>query len=368
MSKYTEELDTVASANATDVIAAVRDPGGTPADIQLTAQQIARLNTLSEITINVIGDSFVPPNLLMIQPCAMQAKNVVTFAPGKWVEFLGVSNNFPWSNVTELGFPDLVGVKGNLSIHEMESLTTLALGALVIVGGRFLVNTLPAMEIFNIPNLRMLGGSFEIGTFGSLATLALSSLTVVNGSFSPYELPALVALDISGLERVVGNFEPANMALLETLSAPALVFIGNDVQLYSLPSLTALGFPVLEEVLGNFHPFTLNALESIELPSIKRIGNDITINQDLDALTTFTLGPGLIYVGGNVDCGTSPALNEASVDNVLVRLAALDGTGATTSYDNHMVELSGNCAPPSAAGLTAKAALQGRGNTVTVNS
>lgn len=84
-------------------------------------------------------------------------------------------------------------------------------------------------------------------------------------------------------------------------------------------------------------------------------------------LEACSFGAGLLFVGDYTDCSNN-ALSQASVDNVLVRLAALDGTGGTTSYDNKTVDLSGGTdAAPSATGLAAKATLEGRGCTVTVN-
>ncbi|CAB4127862.1 hypothetical protein UFOVP98_66, partial [uncultured Caudovirales phage] len=56
------------------------------------------------------------------------------------------------------------------------------------------------------------------------------------------------------------------------------------------------------------------------------------------------------------------------VDGVLASLAALDGTGGTTSYDNMTIDLSGGTnAAPDSAGLASIAILTGRGNTVNHN-
>ena len=57
----------------------------------------------------------------------------------------------------------------------------------------------------------------------------------------------------------------------------------------------------------------------------------------------------------------------ASVDDLLVRLAALDGTGLTTAYSSKTVTIRGTSAAPSATGLAAKATLAARGCTVTHN-
>jgi hypothetical protein len=84
------------------------------------------------------------------------------------------------------------------------------------------------------------------------------------------------------------------------------------------------------------------------------------------ALSTFTLGSTLRLVNANVIM-TSCALTQASVDGLLVRLAALDGTGLTTAYSSKTVTITGTSATPSATGLAAKSTLVARGCTVTNN-
>jgi hypothetical protein len=65
---------------------------------------------------------------------------------------------------------------------------------------------------------------------------------------------------------------------------------------------------------------------------------------------------------------TGMALNQTSVDGILVSLAALNGTGGTTAYSSHTVNLSGGTSStPSSIGLTAKTTLVARGCTVTTN-
>ena len=61
-------------------------------------------------------------------------------------------------------------------------------------------------------------------------------------------------------------------------------------------------------------------------------------------------------------------LNQASVDSILVSLAALDGTNGTTAYSSKTILLNGGTSSaPSATGLAAKATLQARSCTVTTN-
>ena len=117
------------------------------------------------------------------------------------------------------------------------------------------------------------------------------------------------------------------------------------------------------------------ALTSLSVPAIERIGTAITsgnaiqINAGTGALTTFELPATLKQVGdtaGNVVI-TSAALNQASVDSILIRLAALNGTGGTMAFSNRTVTITGTSAAPSSTGLAAKATLVARGCTVTHN-
>jgi hypothetical protein len=98
-------------------------------------------------------------------------------------------------------------------------------------------------------------------------------------------------------------------------------------------------------------------------------GSVISTAPGTAALTTFQLPSTLKQVGnggGNVVI-TSAALNQASVDNILVRLAALNGSNGTTLFSSRVVTITGTSSTPSATGLAAKATLVARGCTVTNN-
>jgi hypothetical protein len=113
----------------------------------------------------------------------------------------------------------------------------------------------------------------------------------------------------------------------------------------------------------------MNALTTLNLPALVLVGaGGINMGGGLaNLLATFSMGSTLKSIGGNVSFAGC-ALNQASVDGILVSLAALDGTGGTTAYSSKTVTLTGGTnSTPSATGLTAKATLQGRGCTVTNN-
>jgi hypothetical protein len=184
----------------------------------------------------------------------------------------------------------------------------------------------------------------------SLTTLNLTALTT--GDFG-FKAPALTTFSVSLLQKDAG--------------------LGWA---FYAPLLTSLSFPALQHLDGFWGDSgqgpgaDFAAVTSISMPAI------ITILQGIDltgaaSCTTFTLGSTLKSVGAGGAANfifTGAALTQASVDSILARLAALDGTGGTTSFHNATVNLSGGTsATPSAAGLTSKATLVGRGNTVTTN-
>jgi hypothetical protein len=106
-------------------------------------------------------------------------------------------------------------------------------------------------------------------------------------------------------------------------------------------------------------------LTSISFPTLDR-ATSFFLN-DNTSLTTVSLPSGLLRVDGNF-IAANCALSQASVNAILVRLAALDGTAGTTSYDNKTIDMTlGTSAAPSAPGLAAKTTLEGRGCTVNVN-
>jgi hypothetical protein len=143
---------------------------------------------------------------------------------------------------------------------------------------------------------------------------------------------------------------------------------------FTMAALTTLSLPKLTTVGGNFNPNTMASLTTLSLPAIEYINqtnnpNAIAINSGTGALSSFSWNTGLKMVGatvGNV-LFTSCALNQASVDNILVRLAALDGTAGTTAFSSRTVTITGTSATPSSTGLSAKATLVARGCTVTHN-
>ena len=237
-----------------------------------------------------------------------------------------------------------------------------------------------SLTTLSAPALAYVGGNYSTSSLSALTTLSAPALAYVGGNYSPGPLELLTTLSAPVLAYVGGSYQPNTLTVLTTLSAPALAFVGlsysptntNAVIAIDLPALTSVGVNLARTVYtnGRILPSGTLALTSFTMPVIEVIGSSsgssIGFISNSTSLATFTMGSSLRRVEGSV-VFTFAALLVASVDDILVRLAALDGTGLTTAYSTKTVTITGTSATPSATGLAAKATLVARGCTVTHN-
>ena len=217
-----------------------------------------------------------------------------------------------------------------------------------------------SLTTFSLPSLVYCGSNISL-TGISISTLNLPLLSSVVGSFSS-TLPALTTLTLTSLAYQTGAFSPV-FASLTNLDLPSLITLGA-VFSPSCASCTSVNLSSLQNVVGAVTA-SFATLATLTFPAIVSFGAAVTFTAA--NLVTFSLGATLKSVGGNWTM-TGMKLNQASVDGILVSLAALDGTGGTTAYSSKTVNLSGGTsATPSATGLAAKAVLVARGCTVTNN-
>ena len=308
-----------------------------------------------------------------------------------------------WVNLTSLSFPVLTAIGGSFTPNVMGLLTTLSTPALAYVGGTYVPYNMNTLTSLSAPALAYVGGAYSPTGMDALTTLSAPALTYVGLGFTPSSLRYITTISVPSLVYVGTNFQPGffdyitsisapaltyvgtdfkpnTMALLTTLSTPLLEFIGYNLGPYTMAKLTTLSFPALKSVgvnlnrtdytPGNISPSSMVLLNSFTMPAIEVIGSagsgSILFVSGTPALATFTMGSTLRRVNGNVNM-TSCALLVASVDGVLVSLAALNGTGLTTAYSTKTVTITGTSATPSATGLAAKSTLVARGCTVTHN-
>ncbi len=334
--------------------------------------------------------------------------NLTSFTASELTSINGTfSYSFPL--LTTLSMPNLVNVNGDFQ-PTFTMLTSFSLPNFTMLNGSFSANftaltslssnltwigngftpELDAATSISFPNLTYTGGTIGDGSSYSLLTSwSMPLLTSIgNGSGNAFtqQCPLLTSINFNSLVTVNGRVY-LTWDAITTVSFPALVTIngsfvgsfaaatsfsfpnlvtingslGNSL---SIPSMVTLSFPALQTISNALGPFTAGSLTSFTLPAIETIGS---ISLTAAALSTFTLNSGLLTVNGNVIM-SGCALNQASVDGILVSLANLNGSGGTTSYNSLTVNLSGGTSStPSATGLTAKATLVGRGCNVITN-
>lgn len=224
--------------------------------------------------------------------------------------------------------------------------------------------------VFTDPTVGLMSFTDLVGHYGyyaikfasctAMTSLSLPVFTKCNGGLSISSNTSLNTLNLPVLTSVVGSGEFGGT------SSPA-ISIGSN------PALTTLSFPALTTVTGSSNVIGItsnSALTTISFPALVTATGTFMSIIDVSscpALSSFIFPTTLKLVKGDIKV-IGAALSQASVDSILIRLAALDGTAGTTSYISSTVTLSGGTSStPSAAGLTAKATLVARGCTVTHN-
>lgn len=225
--------------------------------------------------------------------------------------------------------------------------------------------------------------------------MGMGAVTIAGSAITSISFPQMV---------VARDLNISNTQSLQTLSCPLLTKFTGSTGLYiagttGLTSITSANFPVLTEYSvsiwepGNITTVNLPSVTTVKTHTIQASGmmgasvlttftlpNVVKHNAQFftlsnhASLTTLTLGTvGTLKNFGNsysppyISLYTN-ALNEASVDGVLVLLASLDGTNGTTTASNGSIRLEGGSnAAPSQTGLDAKATLLARGFTISHN-
>jgi len=328
---------------------------------------------IDPVSYTYTGTLTVAPVIVLSTPTPIQVASSVADYSRKWASTIVLSAaNL---SLTSISFTDLQGMSGSFAPSGLSVLSSLNFPVLTTVGVSFSPTTLAALTSLSLPALTTVGSSFNPSSMAALTSLSLPALTTVGSSFNPSSMAALTSLSAPALTTVGSSFNPSSMAALTSLSAPALTTVGGNFNPNNMNVLTSLSAPALTTVGGTLSPSIMGTLASISIPVIERIGTTVTSGSVISiisitpALSTFQLPSTLKQIGsgaGNVVI-TSAALNQASVDNILVRLAALNGSNGTTAFSSRVVTITGTSSTPSATGLAAKATLVARGCTVTNN-
>lgn len=277
--------------------------------------------------------------------------------------FAGATVNFTAPSELFLDLSSVITVNGNAGSNV--SATNINFENFSSITGAF-GGACDSLTSLNCPVLSTIGGALNVSA-SSASSYLFPELTTVGGNLVA-AIASCTTVNLSALQTVGGDLIFPN-GLLTDLNLAALTSVANDISIdittlltCELTSLSTVGGGIGNPSTGVFSfPATL-----FSLPAITTIGSVVNFT-GMTSLTTFSFGSGLLSIGGNVTM-SGLALNLASVDGVLASLAALDGTGGTTSYDNMTIDLSGGTnAAPDSAGLASIAILTGRGNTVNHN-
>lgn len=364
----------------------VADYSGTWASMVILASTNSALTAITFTNLQGLTGSLVINSMPALTGLSMPALTTI----------LGAFSVTNMATLTTLGFPNLTRVDGrfnpgdmqtvaalsfptlettgDFAPHTMPALASLSAASLSVVTGDFEPNTMSTLSLLSCPDLTTVVGNFQPNTMSALPALNVQSLVSVGGFF-PNTMAALATLSCTSLTTVVGNFNAHTMAALPLLRLPALSTVGGDVIASAMAALTTINLSSLITCGGRIILSDMVAFTTLDLSAIVRIGTNITagnvisITAGTAAMTTISLSGSLKQVGngaGNVMV-TSAVLDTASVNNLLIRLAALDGSNGTSVFSNRTVIITGTSATPGATGLTAKATLESRGCTVTTN-
>lgn len=282
----------------------------------------------------------VPPAKLHIMPL-----NESVGANGAWVPDLYMEEDHgdgPRA-ITNLTFVNLGGVYQSFYIEYFEFMATLICDELKVIGESFGLYYMPALLTVAFPSLEVIGRDFELyetGLFQTEGTCFGNIRYIGDDLFLGYN-NQLVHGRFDNLETIGGELYVYGNASMVLLDLPSLKYIGDSIYLYQHESL-----------------------EALNLPAIERLGY-ISLEWQMDTLHTIVIGETLREAHGDVYI-SGPPLTEESVDNLLIRYAALDGTNGTVAYADRSITINEPASPPSSAGLAAIAVLEGRNVSVSV--
>lgn len=269
------------------------------------------------------GSSYSPLTEVSVTP-TMSTRNY-TFVVGGVINGVTISAGEKWINgitisdptVQSLSFTDLKGSTGIVMVGLSPNLTSFSLPISTVIS-EVIIDSLNSgssknLVSFSAPLLADIAGNLEL----------LGCSSPLNSSFN--------SLDVSSLNNV------------------------NLIKMSDYGALTTLNLSSVGNINSSQYVFSASASVSLIVTGCTQ-------------MTNVTLGTSLKKVASGVII-TGASLSQSSVDNVLIRLAALDGTGGTTLYTgSKVINLSGGTSSaPSAAGITAKNTLVARGVTVTTN-
>jgi hypothetical protein len=224
--------------------------------------------------------------------------------------------------------------------------------------------TSPATSV-TFSDLKYWMSNLTLPLSATFTSLNFPELIFFGGTVTTSAGSGLTSLSFPKLEAIQSTFTNSNLSQ-SSLSFPELLRMGSFSDIVN-SVMISYSFPKLKLIEGSFNiSGTKSSLTSISFGALEAMTSIFTMPTTSTSLTSFSFANTLKIFNSNF-VTTSNSLNQASVDNILITLAALDGTNGTFAYSSRTVTITGGAATPSAAGLAAKAILVGRGCTVTNN-
>lgn len=327
-------------------------------------------------------ESILFPNAKKVQISLNQSARFLTQLSSSTVEYLYVETGFQSSAISTVSFPECVKCgaitfQGSSNSYGMPNLATFnfpklkyATNGITVTGAPLLTNiSLPELEVCQSLNLNP----------NYVQTISLPKLrNCFNGGLLGNNYLALTSFNAPLLERTQASpinggsgTATASYPVLTSINLPSFKNWGVLTYTYNNNDVSqALGYTI-----DGYWVFGINnapLLTTINLPSLEIASGQGSVSFNISGapnLTTFTVKQNPLLYLGNFIC-TGAALNQASVDGILVALAYMDGVNNAPypAWSSKTVNLSGGTsATPSATGLAAKATLVARGCTVTHN-
>jgi hypothetical protein len=286
------------------------------------------------------------------------------------------------AGLTSLNFPALTTVTGTLSLNNLASLSSVSLAGLSVAD--YITIQTTGITSFSTPALTSVGHNIRF--FNNALLVALSFPALINIGYQLYINNPLSSLSVPVLNSVVdvditsatltalsfpactysSRFYIHSCSALASFSVPLITTLSNGLILTGITSLTTLSLPQLGSVSALLNIGGSAQLTSISLPALTSVPGAVLI-QTNTALTSVSF-PLLNYLGAsNTTASTfDVSSNKLPGSQVNALLSLL--VNMTPQLTAKTIKLSQSpSAPPTAQGLTDKATLISRGNTVTTN-
>ncbi len=214
-----------------------------------------------------------------------------------------------------LSLPDLKAVDGDLTIIANPDLRSIDLAGLTLISGDISLvgpqvgDTNPLLESVALPALIAVGGRLDTGAMATVHSLDLGALWFTGGSVFIDLSEDAVEVDLGNLERVDGDLtlwgdglQAVDLDLLEEARDLDLDYGGARIALPNLHTVRdisasdgELSVPSLHEVrnLGDFDGIRLHKLD---LPNLERADGDVNLVIEASRADL----PALRYVGGDL--------------------------------------------------------------------